>query len=318
MDNGKFSLAAAAKSKSHIFSPSSPPPASLAVLSESLTSSDPITTTLVLGFRPHPSCDKKAARDLPGLLELHLTVPDDIPEGPLSWEACPKRLVAVLGQNFSDVAYPSGPVDLRISQPSLVTMSSSALDASPFREYIETAKLDLLEGRLRPPPEIELSDLPSAKDGSSTSKTAKYMFAGLEMRRTLNVEYEGHKLLYTSVEAGQHGGRRSEMVLEAAPADASLSEKEQEAHAEKYLGLVQDLAGGKVVKWVGERDVAREFEVADETAVAGAEAEQALEESEPDAAEEQSSLAEKVEEEHDAETAAAGDGEAETSRQSGL
>ncbi|KAL0937641.1 uncharacterized protein CTRU02_207372 [Colletotrichum truncatum] len=253
-----FSLVAAAKSTNHIFSPTSPPPANLASLSKAVTSSKPVTTSLILSFRPHPSEDKKVTRNLPQLLELHLTVPEDLPEGPLSWDACPKRLVAVLDQNFTDIAYPSQPIDLRLSQPALTTMSPPALDTSPFREYIEAAKLDLLAGRLGPPSEITLSELPSTSNGKSISKPAKYMFVGLEMRRTLDVEYEGHRLQYTSIQAGHHGGRRAEMVLEATPVDGSLSEKDQETYMQKYLALVQDLAQGEVVKWVGERNPAAE------------------------------------------------------------
>ncbi|KAK7451938.1 hypothetical protein Landi51_04600 [Colletotrichum acutatum] len=294
-DEGSFTIAKAAKAKNHIFSPTSPPPAGLAPIVESVTSANPetpIITTLLLHFRPHPSMAKETARSLPDLLELHLTVPDDLPEGPLAWDATPKRLVATLSQTFTDVAYPSEPVDLRLSQPLVSTMSPEALETSAFREYIEAAKLDLLEGRLRPPPEVELSGLPAAEDDSNVSGPVKYMFAGLEMRRTLEVGYEGHKIQLASIEAGLHGGRRSQMNFEAVPppADASLSKYEQKAYARKYLDIAEDFVRGGVVKWIGERDLAREFkEVEDTTAaavedieVAEAGEEQAIGESELD------------------------------------
>ncbi|KAK1656035.1 mitochondrial inner-membrane-bound regulator-domain-containing protein [Colletotrichum phormii] len=319
-DEGSFAIAKAAKTKNHIFSPASPPPAGLAPIVESVTSANPesaIITTLVLGFRPHPSVAKETTRSLPDFLELHLTVPDDLPDGPLAWDATPKRLVAILSQTFTDVAYPSEPVDLRLSQPLVSTMSPDALDSSAFREYIETAKLILLEGRLRPPPEVELSGLPSAEDDGSVSGPVKYMFAGLEMRRTLEVSYEGHKIQYASIEAGLHGGRRSQMNLEAVPAraDAKLSKYEQKAYVRKYLDIAEDFVRGGVVQWIGERDITREFEQVEETTAAAvkeieveeAGEEQAFGESELDLAEEQLDAAE----EEKAETSM--DGEAETS-----
>ncbi|KAF9871522.1 hypothetical protein CkaCkLH20_10933 [Colletotrichum karsti] len=256
---GSFSIDDAAENITHIFSPTSPPPASLATLSDAVTKAGPVTTSLILTFRPHPTVAGNLSRDLPGLLELHLTVPDDLPEGPLTWDSCPKRLVAVQRSNIVDVAYPSQPIDLRISQPDLRTMSASALDSSPFREYIDSAKLDLLAGRLGPPPQITLSGLPSAtRAGGTIDAPVDYMFTGLEMRRTLEAEYQGHKLQYNSIQAGHHGGRRAELVLEATPPDESLSKREKTAHTEKYIRLVEDLARGDVVKWVGERDLAAE------------------------------------------------------------
>ncbi|KAK2021369.1 hypothetical protein LX32DRAFT_646498 [Colletotrichum zoysiae] len=285
-----FNLAVAAKAKNHVFSPTSPHPTSLNALSEALTEvpTQPMQTTLVLGFHRHPSLHDKEG--LPRLLKLRLVVPWDLPEGPLSWDACEKDLVAVLDQTFTDVAYPSEPVDMRLSQSSLSAMSPAALDASPFREYTENAKLDLVAGRLRPPPEIELSGLPSTtEDGGIIGMTAKYVFSGLEIRRSLDASYQGHKVHYASVEAGLHGGRRSELAFEAQPKDDDAPDEEVKASTDRYLALAHDLVTGKVVKWIGERDVAREFENVE---TGGVEAEQAREESEHDGAEGQSGSAE--------------------------
>ncbi|GKT42402.1 uncharacterized protein ColSpa_02583 [Colletotrichum spaethianum] len=281
-----FSLAAAAKANNHIFSPTSPHPAGLTALSEALATipTQPIQTTLVLGFHPHPSLQE--IEDLPRHLELRLVVPEELPEGPLTWDDCKKDLFAVLDQSFTDVAYPSEPVDLRLSQSLLSVMSPAALDASPFREYTENAKLDLVAGRLRPPSEIELSELPSAMGDGIVGGTATYVFSGLEMRRTLDAKYKGHKLHYTSVEAGLHGGRRSELVLEARTKETDLSDKSKNAVADHYLSVVHDLVTGRVMKWVGERDIAREFE---DVNVGDVEAEQAQKETEYGIAEEQSS-----------------------------
>jgi len=44
------------------------------------------------------------------------------------------------------------------------------------------------------------------------------MFAGIELHRTVLGRRDGWVLGYTSVEAGQRGGRRPELILEAVPA----------------------------------------------------------------------------------------------------
>ncbi|EFQ26667.1 uncharacterized protein GLRG_02487 [Colletotrichum graminicola M1.001] len=275
-----FNLAVAAKAKNHVFSPTSPHPTSLNALEEALTTipTQPMQTTLVLGFRRHPSL--YAMKGLPHLLKLRLVVPWELPEGPLSWDACEKDLVAVLDQTFTDVAYPSEPVDMRLSQSWLSVMSPAALDASPFCEYAKNAKLDLAAGRLRPPPEIELSGLPSTEGAGVFGGAATYVFSGLEIRRSLGVRYQGHKVHYTSVEAGLHGGRRSELVFEALPTDDDAPDEVGKAYANRYLALAHDLVTGKVVKWVGERDVAREFENVDTGDVDPAAAEEEGEEAE--------------------------------------
>ncbi|KAK1965239.1 hypothetical protein LY78DRAFT_658517 [Colletotrichum sublineola] len=285
-----FNLAVAAKDKNHVFSSTSPHPTSLNALSKALAPirAQPIQTTLVLGFHRHPSLYD--IEGLPHLLKLRLIVPAELLEGPLSWGACEKDLVAVLDQTFTDIAYPSEPVDMRLSQSSLSVMSPAALDASPFHEYINNAKLDLVAGRLRPPPEIELSGLPSTEGGGVFLGEAKYVFSGLEIRRSLSAKFQGHKIHYTSVEAGLHGGRRSELVLEAQPPkDDDAPDEVAKASRDSYLALAHDLVTGRVLKWVGERDVAREFENVNANYV---EAEQAQERGEHDVAKGQLSTAE--------------------------
>ncbi|KAF6836972.1 hypothetical protein CPLU01_03336 [Colletotrichum plurivorum] len=253
-----LSLATASSNASHVFCPAAPPPASLAALSEALPpSDDPVVTSLILSFRPHPSLEKETSRSLPGLLQLHIPVPEDVAEGPLPWDASSTRLVAFLDETTVDVAQPAQPIDVRLSQSLQSTMSASALDQSPFREYIEGAELDLLAGRLNPRAEITLSDLPSVKGGAPPAEPAKYLFMGLEMRRTLNVEFEGHRLQYRNIQAGLHGGRRVELALEAAAGGEELARRE-------YLDSVQKLAGGDAVVWVGERPAGDEQAVSKE------------------------------------------------------
>ncbi|KAI0008658.1 mitochondrial inner-membrane-bound regulator-domain-containing protein [Xylariaceae sp. FL0662B] len=60
-----------------------------------------------------------------------------------------------------------------------------------------------------------------------------YEFVGLELHRSVSMPFEGHTLTYTSIEAGQGGGRRAEVTLEPAPlaADKETSGVEQDPKA---------------------------------------------------------------------------------------
>ncbi|KAI0972026.1 hypothetical protein F4678DRAFT_430954 [Xylaria arbuscula] len=44
--------------------------------------------------------------------------------------------------------------------------------------------------------------------------SVSYEFIGLELHRSASLPFEGHRLTYTSIEAGQGGGRRAEVTLE--------------------------------------------------------------------------------------------------------
>jgi hypothetical protein len=47
----------------------------------------------------------------------------------------------------------------------------------------------------------------------SDSQNVQFMFAGLDIRSSFSVSWNGWRLVYTSIEAGQAGGRRSELKL---------------------------------------------------------------------------------------------------------
>ncbi|KAK6856959.1 hypothetical protein PG995_007146 [Apiospora arundinis] len=49
-----------------------------------------------------------------------------------------------------------------------------------------------------------------------------YDFMGLELHRAVRVPYEGHTLTYTSIEAGQGGGRRAELALLPTPSSGEF------------------------------------------------------------------------------------------------
>ncbi|ROW10286.1 hypothetical protein VMCG_01662 [Cytospora schulzeri] len=85
--------------------------------------------------------------------------------------------------------------------------------------------------------------------GSTPSDEAlvptSYVFAGLEVHRTLQTTYDGWKLVYTSVEAGQGGGRRAELSLEAVPGyDKALRRAGGDVNTSHFLQSMYQLARG--------------------------------------------------------------------------
>lgn len=80
---------------------------------------------------------------------------------------------------------------------------------------------------------------------SNALRTTSYVFTGLELHRPLETTYDGWRLLYTSVEAGQGGGRRAELSLDAIPGgDRELRRNADGVDAAKFLRSVYRLARG--------------------------------------------------------------------------
>ncbi|KAK0749616.1 mitochondrial inner-membrane-bound regulator-domain-containing protein [Schizothecium vesticola] len=94
-----------------------------------------------------------------------------------------------------------------------------------------------------------------------------YRFAGIEIHRVVTANYEGFLLGYRSVEAGQRGGKRSELVLRAAAAPpepgSGRPRKPVVVDAAAFLHIASGLttkvegggpSGSEVFSWHGAKD----------------------------------------------------------------
>lgn len=91
------------------------------------------------------------------------------------------------------------------------------------------------------PPYAEQHDAPAF----NALRPASYAFAGLELQRPLETTYDGWRLEYTSVEAGQGGGRRAELALEAVPGgDKEVRRDATDIDAQRFIRSVYKLARG--------------------------------------------------------------------------
>lgn len=119
------------------------------------------------------------------------------------------RIPTRLMEPFREVGSPT----LTGEQQQQQTPSSSSVEEGVVEQEEQgtTREDDSKPGEIASSPPLE-----EEKDGES-SVMVDYLFAALEMQRSATVRWEGFSLVYTSVEAGQRGGRRAELALDAQP-----------------------------------------------------------------------------------------------------
>lgn len=94
----------------------------------------------------------------------------------------------------------------------------------------------------KPPPPYE----EQLRDASfNANRHASYLFAGLEVHRPVSTTFDGWRLTYTSIEAGQGGGRRAELSLLGMPGpDQELRRGPEHVDSTSFLRSVYILAHG--------------------------------------------------------------------------
>lgn len=106
----------------------------------------------------------------------------------------------------------------------------------------DSAKTNKKGQRAQDPKEQEQRD---KEDAAAPLRETSYVFAGLEVHRMLETVYDGWKLAYTSIEAGQGGGRRAELSLEAKPGyDRDLRRTAEQINSQEFLQSVYTLVRG--------------------------------------------------------------------------
>ncbi|KAI1427222.1 hypothetical protein F5Y12DRAFT_737931 [Xylaria sp. FL1777] len=231
-----------------VFAPLTPHPVLLSRLELNNLGSNPLVTTkftLVLRFWPSPSstpsskprsskAPPKHAGDTPPapVLELRIKASDNEVQEVES-------LRAITRTHHTDVMMPSSLVDIRFTQThyeTLLAPDRQKLAAwQPIFDFLNNARLELADGKLEMPPRqrfpiprrlftkysstesIDPTSVPEFVPGPEDPDdlpSISYEFVGLELHRSATLPFEGHQLTYTSIEAGQGGGRRAEVTLE--------------------------------------------------------------------------------------------------------
>lgn len=153
-----------------------------------------------------------------------------------------RDIIAVLHDSRTDILRPNDSVDVRFQRQTACRLKPSHHDL--IGKYLAASKLDLAtpEGsHLEPLPSIALpmeqhlvrppgfqvldpkifktkrEDTNDKKDEEKgvlpEDRYVQYLFAGLEIRSTLALEWQGWQMTYSSIEAGRARGRRSELRL---------------------------------------------------------------------------------------------------------
>ncbi|KAI3398590.1 hypothetical protein diail_8938 [Diaporthe ilicicola] len=198
-------------------------------------------------------------------LELRLTATDRT-------VVSAKSLRAMNRISISDILLPAEHVDVRTTQREYAELPAASIDSTegmePLLEFLQNSRLELSRGRLVTPPRLHNLGLPrwlmAPPPGTATGAAAaarrhlphtpegnklrrtSYVFAGLEVHRARETTYNGWKLVYTSIQAGQGGGQRAELSLEAVPGyDTDLRRTKEAMNTAFFLRSLYQLARGE-------------------------------------------------------------------------
>jgi hypothetical protein len=230
-----------------VLAPVIPHPASLTLITADTPVPSTQKTAIVLNFAP----DTASTTSPPGSFPyIRLRLPIN-PFTDLSNFSFPDTSVleALIPWQESDIMLPDESVDVRISQRRLVPLD--ARQAS-LQEFLQASEFNLLQGRLRTPSRTSFAipnSLSAAQTLSSTEEvTHPYMFMGLEIHQTIDMEWQSHTLRYSSIEAGQHGGQQQKLDLIAGPPNGRGNDCSKE-RLRDFLKLVEQTACGAHFSW---------------------------------------------------------------------
>ncbi|KAL2269455.1 hypothetical protein VTJ83DRAFT_1639 [Remersonia thermophila] len=154
-------------------------------------------------------------------------------------------LRAIRSTFVGDVLFPAATVDARLIQHRFFTLPGAAIAARvpAIIEFLTKSNLRPWEGKMSTPrsaPGVRLprhlfSDAPKNQHDSSDAAAAAhpaeaeasnddwveldYSLASIEIHRTVTGDYDGLKMRYASIQAGQRGGSHAELSLEAVRID---------------------------------------------------------------------------------------------------
>ncbi|KAK4077529.1 uncharacterized protein Triagg1_3861 [Trichoderma aggressivum f. europaeum] len=262
--HGKHSQTVAAMAKHRrLLSPVLPHPASFT----SIVEEDKPTTQramIVLNFSPDLNHSSSRYDSAPPTIQLQLPVN---PDSDLAGISLPpgSALFGVAAQHISDVLMPSESVDVRLTQSHLLPLDASQ---ESVKQFLSQSEFNLPQGVLKTPSKAKFS-IPKAwiTKAKTTRKPSKatinvpYIFMGLEIHQTVQIELHGHTLCYSSIDAGRHGGHRQELSLQAGPPQTKdePSFMLDKAEVSRFLSLVEGVATGKYFSWHNGSQLMREI-----------------------------------------------------------
>ncbi|KAK4175687.1 rmp1 protein, partial [Triangularia setosa] len=204
----------------------------------------------VLRFIPAPDADPALAQAAPNL-ELRFEADHREIKGI-------QDLRAVINNHDADLPLPDSPADVRLHQTQYYSLPGFGIKkyAEPVFEFLRDSVLKPWEEKLSTPPNLDGLKLPrrlftgEVNKGGEEEIEMDYMFAGLEIHRTITSEWGGFRLRYTNVSGGLRRGIRSEIALDAVPVEVVKEEDD---------GKVEIEGGGEQEKIVSAEEVVKEI-----------------------------------------------------------
>lgn len=242
--------------KRHILLPVTPHPASFSALKPDDNKTLEETTTIVMNLVPHEERRRgqsnnaqKGAKEPAVRIKIPVKADADFKKFSL-----PDDMIAecFVSWHINDVMLPTEAVDVRLKHE----RSRHLVVSDPnLQEFLQASQFNLAEGKLRTPSQATLSVPGTWLNGhrsgydSTKYKDVLYDFRGTEIHQTVVMPWRGHTLRYSSIEAGQQGGQRQEITLQAGqPGDDSV--KFWAETRESFLQLAEDMATGKCFSWL--------------------------------------------------------------------
>ncbi|KJK75611.1 hypothetical protein H634G_08975 [Metarhizium anisopliae BRIP 53293] len=229
-----------------VLCPIIPHPAALTSITADTSAPSTQKTAIVLNFAPE-SPPKTSPPGTSQLIRLRLPIS---PFTDLSKFSFPDASVleAVMPWQESDIMLPDNSVDVRLTQKRLVSLDAHQ---HSLQAFLQASDFNLLQGRLRTPSRSSFAIPRFLTIEQSTSSTdlvaTPYMFMGLEIHQTIDMEWQSHTLRYSSIEAGQHGGQQQMLSLVAGPPGDQGSATTQQLRS--FLELVEETACGAHFSW---------------------------------------------------------------------
>jgi hypothetical protein len=178
-----------------------------------------------------------------------------------------KHVHAIVGAFTSDLMIPDRGHDLRFQQRVTSRLRELQYHTQPqIQEFLSMSQLNTRRGPVETPPTLTLS-IPPHLYGSATADQdinppqeptqVPYLFAGVEFRTTLAITFRDWRVLYTSIDAGNEQGHRSEVSLRPRRAQSTVRRDGREMDSQWRAGQTQDFidTAYQLVDFLEESDV---------------------------------------------------------------
>ncbi|KAH7158010.1 mitochondrial inner-membrane-bound regulator-domain-containing protein [Dactylonectria estremocensis] len=236
--------------KRRLLSPVTPHPASFSGLKTDYGGPVRQSTAIILKFAPYTDLSmSKRSRGPPIRLYIPITPKTNMTDFTIPEDAV---LQCAIPWQVDDVMLPTQSVDVRLVNERHLPLD---INQAPLKQFLKRSQFNLRAGRLQTPAQVILAIPeqwinPRSKGGKTSEVTVDvlYAFRGIEIHQNIEMPFQGNTLRYSLIEAGQHGGKRQELSLQAGP-PGDLRKSFRGKQRDTFLQTVEDIVKGKFFSW---------------------------------------------------------------------